>query len=110
MESDTAVAKMAKLRISRTSDRDIKMRGLEVLLDDQHLTDLSYGKQAEFEIEPGEHTITITNTVYTKKDRFTIGAGRTAAYEIANIVTGLGSVMISAFGIGPYRVELRKLA
>jgi len=106
--SPTEPAK-STLRVARTSERDIKMRGLEVLLDGKHLADLQFGKERVFEIEPGEHVLKITNTVYSKEDAFTVPAGREASYEVANVVTGIGAAMMSVFGIGPYRVDLRKL-
>jgi hypothetical protein len=96
------------LRLSRVSDRDIKMRGLQILVDGEHLTDLSYGRTQEFPLAPGEHTLVATNTVSTQRDTFQVQPGRTVAYETANVLTGVGGVMMSILGIGPYRVELKR--
>lgn len=100
----------ANIRVMRKSDRDIKMRGLEVLLDGEHLTDIAFGTEGLYEIEAGQHTLVVTNTVSSRKEDFTVSPGGTVVFEALNVVTGLGAVMISALGIGPYKVELRRIA
>jgi hypothetical protein len=96
--------------IVRNSDQDIKMRGLEVFVDGKFLTDIAYGKSLSFELEPGSHTILISNTIYKKQEDFVLAAGASATFQVANVVTGFGAMMISALGVGPYRVSLQRVS
>lgn len=99
----------AKLKVARTSQKDIKMRGLEVFLDGKFLQDVGFGKEFELDIPTGDHVLKISNTVYSKTEEFHVGSGQSVAFEVANVLSGFGALMMSAIGIGPYKVSIRRL-
>ncbi len=96
--------------LRRDSPKDIKMRNLAVILDDSPLVDIQYGQVREYPVEPGPHTLRITNTVYSRSAAFDMPpAGRTE-FEVANVVSGLGGCMFVVLGMGPYKVALREIS
>jgi len=99
----------ARLLFVRQSDRDIKMRGLEVLVDGEMVTDLQYGKTYQATVTPGPHEVKVTNSLYTQKLDVELKPGETIRFETGNIATGLTGVMMSTIGIGPYKVFLRRI-
>ncbi|AIE84145.1 hypothetical protein [Fimbriimonas ginsengisoli] len=101
---------MSRLIVTRNSPKDIKMRGLEIQLDGQIVTDLQFEKSYESELPAGEHTLKITNQLYSKKETFELAEGEIVRFQVANVSKGIvGPIMLSAFGIGPYQVSLKRL-
>ncbi len=94
--------------IVRNSEKDIKIRGLEIHVDGEFVLDLQYGNQREIPLTAGEHELKVTNTLYSKKETFEIGEGQTVRFETGNVVTGFGAVLFTAVGMGPYKVFLRR--
>lgn len=84
------------------------MRGLEVFVDDVFRGDLSYGNELTHDVAPGEHTVKVTNSLYTRKLTFTLAPGETVRLEAGNVLRGCGGVMMLAIGMGPYKVFLRE--
>ena len=98
----------AKISVSRTSPKDIKIRGLEVLLDNKTIKDLQFGETFEHEVTPGKHTLKVNNTLYNKSVDFDVQAGQTAKFNAGNYVSGLGGVAFVVVGMGPYKVFLER--
>jgi len=107
---DTDGSDSAVLKVSRTSPRDIGFRGLEVFLDDKFAVDLKFGETRDLRLSPGEHTLKVTNSLFTKKAHFTVAAGEIRSYSAANVGGGLFGVITAIGGTGPYRVELKQVA
>jgi len=104
MASDTA-----SLVIARDSDDDIKMRSLEVYVDDQFTVDLHYPKDFHIDLSPGEHAVRVTNRLYTRKLAVSVKAGETVHLQAGNHFSGLGGLMTSVLGMGPYKVFLKEV-
>lgn len=85
------------------------MRGLEIYVDDQFVFDLQYSKTFTLHVEPGEHTVKVTNRLYTKKMDLVLSAGETIRLDVGNVVRGLGVLMMSSLGVGPYKVFMRRV-
>jgi hypothetical protein len=98
------------LIISRTSDRDIKIRALDVFVDDDFLVDLAYGKSAEVELEPGPHTVKVTNRLYTRRLDVDLAVGERVTVSVANIAGPLGALMTMAMGMGVYKVFVEEVS
>lgn len=101
-------SKVARVSVSRTSSKDIKIRGLEVLIDGKAVADLKFGDTFEHEVSPGKHTLKVNNTLYNKSIDFDVQAGQTAKFNAGNFVSGLGGVAFLVVGMGPYKVFLEK--
>lgn len=97
------------LHIERNSDLDIKMRGLDILVDGELVGNVDYGKTLNVRLAPGEHRIKITNTLYSKQEDFDLAAGETVSFEVANVISGMSGFMFAAVGFGPYKVSLRRI-
>lgn len=96
------------LVIRRDSSTDIKVRDLYLHVDDAEEHNLLYGKSLELPLPPGEHTLAITNRLYTKRETFQLGDNETVTFQAANTVSGCASIVFVAVGMGPYRVELSR--
>jgi len=106
---DTDGSDSAVVRVSRTSPRDIGFRGLEVFLDDKFAVNLQFGETRDLRLPSGEHTLRVTNSLYTKRDSFTVNPGETMAFNVANIGGGLFGVLTVIGGTGPYKVHLERV-
>lgn len=99
----------AKITIARKAERDIKMRGLEIFLDGNFVKDLQFGGEIELPVEPGEHQLKISNNLYSKENKFTVGTGETVRFAVGNYFTRFGAAATFVLGIGPYKVFLDRL-
>ena len=95
--------------LRRTAKNDIGIRGLDVFLDGVHQANVSYGATIEFPVAAGDHTLKVSNSVYSKTDNFLIRSRETLTYEVANVSTRFGAIF-AALGSGLYKVTLKKVA
>jgi len=94
--------------VRRDSPKDIKMRGLEVYVDGEFAVDLQYGKEQEFTLPEGEHEVKVTNSLYTKRMTVDLRSNEKVELQTGNVATGLSGLMLVTFGIGPYKVFLKR--
>ena len=71
----------ATIQIRRDSPKDIKIRGLEILLDDKRVANLKYGQSVSLKVCPGSHVLKVTNSLYSKSEAFSLEAGETAHFS-----------------------------
>jgi hypothetical protein len=109
MATGTDDSNLARVVVSRDSERDIKMRSLNVFLDGESWLDLKFGTDAETAISPGHHVLKVTNTVFSSKCEFDVSAGETVRFSAGNITRGLGAIMFVVFGMGIYSTFLHRL-
>lgn len=95
--------------VSRNSPRDIKVRGLEVYIDDIFAANLQFGRAVKVDVAPGEHEVRVTNTLYSAKISLSVADGEARELRAGNTLTGLFAPMFLAVGIGPYRVFLEEV-
>jgi hypothetical protein len=100
---------MPKVTVARNSQQDIKVRGLLVYFDGEQVADLRYGAEIEMDVEAGEHTLKVTNTLYTKQATFSIDAEEEARFVVGNRMPGIWTVMLVAIGVAPYKVMLERV-
>ncbi|MDR3691740.1 MAG: hypothetical protein P4L46_20340 [Fimbriimonas sp.] len=97
----------SRLVIRRDADNDIKMRGLEVFLDDEFVKDLSFGSEQSLDVSPGNHTLKVTNHLYTRRLEVEAKPGETLDIQVGNYFDGLGGIMMAVFGFGHYKVFMK---
>ena len=95
--------------VSRSAANDIKMRDFYIEIDGLPMANLKHGDSHESDIEPGPHKLLATNKLYSKDLEFQIAEGETITFQAANVPGGCLGFMIVVFGIGPYKVQFRKL-
>jgi len=95
--------------ISRDSPKDIKIRGLFVLLDGKEVANVAYGKTFEMSLKPGPHTLKVTNNLYSKVVELDLKEGETATFAARNVISGLWAVIIGWSGLAPYKVVLEQV-
>jgi hypothetical protein len=100
--------KTAEVVIARNSDKDIKFRGLEVFVDGQFARDLSFNDSFSVDLPEGAHTILVSNHLYKKSVQLDLKQGDRVELVAGNNFTLIGGLMVSVFGIGPYRVFLQR--
>jgi hypothetical protein len=99
----------ATLIVSRTSARDMKFRGIEVLLDGDFIGELSYGKSLEREIEPGIHTLKVTNRMKSASGAFEAAEGETVEFVATAIALAGCWFFLTMMGTVAYRVTLERV-
>jgi len=90
-----------RILIKRNSPKDIKIRGLQIFLDDKFVGDLLYNRQLELEGTPGKHVLKATNTLFTTKLEIEARDGEELEFLVGNHMPGTWAVMLVAIGIAP---------
>jgi hypothetical protein len=98
------------LVIRRDSEKDIKMRALDVFLGDDLLADLPYGRSLRRKIEPGHHVLKASNRLYVKRLELFVDEGETVEIQVANIAGVLGNALLMATGVAIYNVRIEEKA
>jgi hypothetical protein len=99
----------ATLIVSRTSEDDIKIRGIEILVDGEFVGDLRFGDSLQIEIPPGHHKIKATNRLKSKTLEFGVIPGETIRFEAVGIMLGGAWWVIHMMGTVAYRVTLKRV-
>ncbi|HTQ10678.1 MAG TPA: hypothetical protein VMI31_11445 [Fimbriimonadaceae bacterium] len=98
----------ATVRISRASERDLKFRGIEILVDSEFVGNLQFGQDLTVAISPGHHRLTATNRLSTKSLEFDAAPGETVDFEVAGIALGGLWLLMAMLGTVAYRVTLMR--
>ena len=99
----------ASVHISRNSPRDIRMRDLYLTVDDEEEHVLLFGDSLDIPLEPGDHTIRVSNRVYSRKLDFRIQESESAKFVVGNIPSkGLFSIFMIMSGTVPYKVWIER--
>lgn len=99
----------ATLIVSRTSEKDLKFRGIEILVDGNFVGNLLFGDTIQVEIPPGTHVLKATNRFKSSSADFEAEAGQTIHFETTGIVMGGLWIVITMTGTVAYRVTLERL-
>jgi len=99
----------ATLIVSRVSDRDIKFRGIEILIDGSFAGNLQFGDSLEIEVEPGTHRLTATNRLKSKSVEFEAKPDETIEFETTGIALGGLWLIMAMLGTVAYRVTLERI-
>lgn len=79
---------MPTVTLARTSPRDIGARDLYVRLDEEPERTVLYGEETVFDVPPGEHSLKITNRLYSRSETFMLAEGESVRFLGANIPAG----------------------
>ncbi|HVT11265.1 MAG TPA: hypothetical protein VHE55_03285 [Fimbriimonadaceae bacterium] len=99
----------ATLAVTRDSARDLKIRGVEILLDGRFVGNLNYGESLDVPIEPGPHTLTATNRLKSKSAEFEAKPEEVVRFRTTGIAMGGIWAVMAMLGTVAYRVELERL-
>jgi hypothetical protein len=99
--------------VSRTSEKDIGMRGLFVLVDELEEVTLQHGDELDLDLEPGPHKLMVTNRLVSKRVDFILKEGERARFLASNTqIKGLLGLIFAGIvvigGTGPYTVTLER--
>ncbi len=97
----------ATIIVSRTSERDIKVRELLVAVGAMSTQPLRFGKLLKFEVAPGIHEVMVSNRLYTKRMTVDVKEGETVKLVGGNVGSGcLFKPFMVITGMGAYKVFL----
>ena len=99
----------ATLTLARTSEKDIKMRDLYVSIDGGAERTVLFNGTTSFDLAPGEHTLHVTNRLYTKEETVTLTDGETARFLAANVWAGGIFAWALVILTGAYKVTLERV-
>lgn len=98
------------IRITRKSDRDIKIRDLFIQVEGEKEQNIKFGEVIEIPVPAGKVEMRATNRLYFRDASFEIGPDETVVFEVANVATkGPLSALMLITGTILYRVELKRL-
>ncbi|HEY7059639.1 MAG TPA: hypothetical protein VH458_24050, partial [Vicinamibacterales bacterium] len=72
----------ATVTVTRTSEDDFKQRQLIVYFDRSKVGTLLFGDSVTRDVEPGPHSIRVSNTLVWKTVEFTVGPGEQVFFEV----------------------------
>lgn len=98
----------ATLIVTRNSERDLKMRGIEVFLDGRFIADLQFGGEVSLDLEPGTHVLKVTNKLKSRSAEFEVQPGDTIRYETVGLLLGGVWLFVSMLGTIAYGVTLER--
>lgn len=99
----------ASVTTTRTSEKDVKTRQLIVSIDGRRRGTLVWGDSMTWELDPGPHSLRVSNTLFWKTAQFTLRPGEQVCFEAINRM-GPGSVLMTMFlGAGPLYVTLNRM-
>jgi hypothetical protein len=100
----------AHLTVTRRAKEDVRQRQLIVSLDGAPFATLLFGEEASREIEPGEHSLRVNNTLVWKTVDFEARPGERVTFSAVNRA-GWGTYsMLSLLGVGPLYVRIDREA
>lgn len=99
----------ATVTVTRTSDEDLKTRQLIVWIDGERAATLLWGDSITRDLQPGPHTIRVSNTLVWKTIRFRVEPGQQVFFE-AFLRPGIGTLtLMLVLGVGPLYLTVRRM-
>ena len=99
----------ATVTVTRTAEEDFKQRQMIVYFDGQKIGTLLFGDSVSRDIEPGPHSLRVSNTLVWKTVDFVAAPGEQIFFEIINRA-GFGTYpMLMILGVGPLFVTIRRM-
>ena len=95
--------------ITRTSDDDCQTRQLIVRIDGRERATLLWGDSVRCDLEPGRHTLRVSNTLVWKTLDFTLAPGEQIFFEAINVAGMSTYLVVALLGVGPLYVRLRRM-
>jgi hypothetical protein len=99
----------ATVTVTRTSEDDFKQRQLIVYFDRSKVGTLLFGDSVTRDVEPGPHSIRVSNTLVWKTVEFTVGPGEQVFFEVVNRAGRTTYPMLMILGVGPLYVTIRRM-
>jgi hypothetical protein len=100
----------ASVTIARKSAEDFQQRQLVVWLDGERLGDLMFGDAFSRDVQPGPHTLRVSNTLVWKTVQFAVKPGEQVRFDAINRPGRFTYPMLVMLGVGPLYVTLRRVA
>jgi hypothetical protein len=98
------------LTVRRASPSDVQTRQLVVSVDGETIATLLFGDSVTRELPPGPHRLRVHNTLVWKTVDFALAPDEQATFEAINYTGKLTYFLVSALGVGPLYVSLRRVA
>ena len=98
------------ITVTRTSEEDWKTRQLVVAIDGRRVGEMLWGDSLTFELDPGQHTLRVHNTLVWKTVPFTLAPGEQLFFEAINRASASSFFCLGLLiGIAPLWVTLRRM-
>ena len=103
-----ATADPGQIVVSRNDDRGIKIRGLEILIDGEFVSNLTFGQSYGAAIPAGSHKLTATNRLFSRHIDFDIAPGQELRFTATCVPLHGIWILVALMGTVAYRVSLRQ--
>lgn len=74
----------ARITVRRRSRIDARIKSIYVSLDGERIAQLTADQEVTREVEPGQHTLRVHNTLFWRTLTFTLGVGEHASFMAVN--------------------------
>lgn len=98
----------ARVTISRDHAKDAQQRQVLVRIDDAPEATLMYGDRITIEVQPGSHVLRANNTLFWKRERFTIEAGEHLEFVLINRAGRLTLGLLAVMGVAPLYLDIER--
>lgn len=95
----------SRITVRRQSPKDIGIREVYVRLDDKDIGVLKATQELTVDVEPGPHTLVVTNQLFTKRLTFTLAVSEHAHFLTVN-KAGPGTFGVAGFLLGANLIYL----
>lgn len=99
---------LARIVIARDGDRDIRIRSLDVFINDEFAADVAFGKSVTREVPAGAHKVKVSNRLFSREAVVELKPGETARFQVGNVMGSLG-VLLMGIGLPIYKVFIQQL-
>jgi hypothetical protein len=105
---DASPIALARVTVTRTSDKDVAHRQIYAAIDDHPPATLMFGDSVGWDIAPGEHRLKANNTLQWKKVNFTAEPGEQIEFVVINKAGGFTLGFLSLLGVAPLYLTIER--
>lgn len=99
-----------RVTIRRDSPADAQQRQVLIRLDDGPTSTLLYGDRVTIDVLPGQHLLRVNNTLFWKRERFSIEPGEHLEFVIINRAGRMTLGLLALMGVAPLYLEIERRA
>jgi hypothetical protein len=107
-EDESRLDLRAFVTISRDHADDAQQRQVLARLDDGAATTLMFGDRITIEVTPGRHTLRANNTLFWKRQAFTIEAGEHLEFVLINRAGRMTLGFLAVMGVAPLYLDIER--
>jgi hypothetical protein len=94
--------------LSRRHETDVRQRQILARIDNGEPATLMFGEAVTAEVEPGAHMLRANNTLFWKRQRFSIEPGEHLEFILINCSSRLTLGLLALLGVAPLFLKIQR--